>query len=285
MSGGGGGSGNTTTVQRADPWEGQQPYLTNLWKEAQALPQMEPYPFPGTVPFSPTTSAGMRRVLAQSQKGVTPIFNMGEMEAARTLGGSYLDPWSTPGFQGAFQAAARNIIPGVESRAIGSGRYGGGLSRMDEIQALGDAFASQWAPLYSSERERMSRAMLAAPSMSSARRQQEYYDIDRMLGVGAQQEARAQQALDDAKARWQFQQMQPYQQLQTIAPIIGGTSVGGMSSTSTRTDRPDTNPIMSGVGGALMGGSLAGILPKAMGITGPMGMAAGAGLGLLASMM
>lgn len=45
--GGGGGGGNSTTVQKADPWSGQQPYLTQQFQEAQKLyqdktPQLDP---------------------------------------------------------------------------------------------------------------------------------------------------------------------------------------------------------------------------------------------------
>ena len=31
----GGGGGTTTQVQKADPWAGQQPYLTDVYRQAQ----------------------------------------------------------------------------------------------------------------------------------------------------------------------------------------------------------------------------------------------------------
>ena len=32
-----GGGGNTTTVQKADPWEGQQPYLKDIYAQTGGL--------------------------------------------------------------------------------------------------------------------------------------------------------------------------------------------------------------------------------------------------------
>ena len=44
------GGGSTTTVQKADPWSGQQPYLKEIFQEAQGLYQsggMAPAYYPG----------------------------------------------------------------------------------------------------------------------------------------------------------------------------------------------------------------------------------------------
>ena len=54
--GGGGSSGSTTTVQKADPWSGQQPFLTYGFEEAQdRFESDQPQFFPGGTisPFNP----------------------------------------------------------------------------------------------------------------------------------------------------------------------------------------------------------------------------------------
>ena len=38
------GSGSNTTTQKADPWSGQQPYLTDLYAKAQRLPTQQFFP-------------------------------------------------------------------------------------------------------------------------------------------------------------------------------------------------------------------------------------------------
>ena len=278
MSGGGGG-GDTTTVQKSDPWAGQQPYLKRLWERAEALPRQEPYPFPGFVPYSPTTLGAMEATMQRAGAG-SPVLTSAQLENLRTTGGGYLDITGRPEFRRAFRTAAEDIIPGVQSRAIASGRYGGGLSRQAEIEALGSQFAKQWAPLYAAERDRMMKSAMMGPALAEA----DYGDIQRMYGVGAMQESKAQQALSDAMRRWAFQQAAPYQQLAAQAPVIGGTSVGGMTTTTTDMDAQGMNPLMGAAGGAMMGGSMATMMPT-LGVAGPWGAAAGAGLGLLASMM
>ncbi len=53
--GGGGGSQSTQTVQKADPWSGQQPFLTTGYEQAQArLNSDQPSYYPGSTvtPFN-----------------------------------------------------------------------------------------------------------------------------------------------------------------------------------------------------------------------------------------
>lgn len=267
----GGGSSGTQTTTTA-PWAGQQPYLTNLWQQAQGLPQQQPYPFPGFVPWSPASATGMEAMTGRALAG-SPVLSSAQAENLRTTGGAYLDPTQNPMFQQAFQEAQRQIIPQVEGSAVAAGRYGGGLPQEQLTERLGGAFAQQWAPLYQSERERMLRASLAGPAMAEA----DYGDIERLMGVGGMQEAKAGEALQDAMRRWQFQQQAPYTQIGAQAPIIGGTSFGQTMTQPTQ----GMSPLAGGLGGGMLGYQLA----PMMGLGGPMGAAAGAGLGLLAAMM
>jgi len=58
--GGGGGGGDTQTVQKADPWKGQQPYLKDIFKQSQDLyNNYAPEYFPGSTvaPLSGQTGA------------------------------------------------------------------------------------------------------------------------------------------------------------------------------------------------------------------------------------
>lgn len=63
-----GSSGTQTSVQKSDPWSGQQPYLTDLFSGAQQQFNNGAEYFPGStvVPFSPDTLAGMDAIRANA---------------------------------------------------------------------------------------------------------------------------------------------------------------------------------------------------------------------------
>ena len=67
-----GGGGTQTTVQQADPWSGQQPYLTDLFANARGLHDQGPrefFPGPMVAPFSPQSQLGMDMITARALGG------------------------------------------------------------------------------------------------------------------------------------------------------------------------------------------------------------------------
>ncbi|HLB80611.1 MAG TPA: hypothetical protein VJJ77_08905, partial [Dongiaceae bacterium] len=68
----GGSRGSTTTVQQADPWAGQQPFLADIFSEAQRLydaPGPLYFPGPTVAPFAPETQAALRAQAARATAG------------------------------------------------------------------------------------------------------------------------------------------------------------------------------------------------------------------------
>ena len=274
----GGGGGTTTTETQSAPWEIQAPYLQSVYRRAVQLPQQQPYPFPGVVPFSPATAQAQ---IAQTQRAMagSPLTRIGQQEVGRTAAGDYL--YGGPGFDRALEAAHSRIAPMVRGQFEGRGRYGGGLQQLTEMQALGDIFAGQ----YGAERGRQLQAAGAAPGMA----QQDYFDIGQLARVGAQQEARAAQALSDAQNRWQFQQQAPFQQLGAMSNVIQGGYPGGTQTV--QTPNQQMSPLAGAMGGGMLGSSLGGALVGEGALFGgalsglaPWAMPIGAGLGLLGSM-
>lgn len=236
---GGSGGGTQTVTQQADPWAGQQPYLKDIYAQAGGLPQQVPYPYPGVVPFAPTTAAAQIAQTNRAMQG-SPLTGIGQRQIGATARGDYLH--GGQGFDEALQAAHRQIAPMVRGQFEGAGRYGSGLQQATEMQMLGDVFARQ----YGDERQRQVGAAAMGPTMAAA----DYTDIAALGQVGAQQEARAGQALADTQSRWQFQQQAPYGQIGTQSQVIQGGYPGGMS----RSDQP--NPQTSPLAGAMAGGML-----------------------------
>lgn len=60
---------------------------------------------------------------------------------------------------------------------------------------------------------------------------QDYIDLDQLMSVGGLRQAQEQQAIDAAKARWDFAQMEPWQRMQLALPIIGGNYGGQQTQT------------------------------------------------------
>jgi hypothetical protein len=91
--GGGGGTQTTQTVEKADPWEGQQPYLSRGFQEAQRqfLDQAPPDFYPGStvVPYSPETNLAVQMQTNRAING-SPIQQSGTDQLTQTLRGDYL---------------------------------------------------------------------------------------------------------------------------------------------------------------------------------------------------
>lgn len=78
----GSGSGDQTTVQKADPWSGVQPYLSDIFSQAQGLYQQGaladlPFPSQTVAPLTPAQEAGIQGL---AEFGQTPLFR-------QTIGG------------------------------------------------------------------------------------------------------------------------------------------------------------------------------------------------------
>jgi len=101
-----------------------------------------------------------------------------------------------------------------------------------------------------------------------------------MMTAGGFEQARQQQAIDEARAKFEFAQQAPGIALNQYANIAAGSILPG--STTVSGGRGGPSALQSGLGGAMSGYALGGSgLGAALGMTGPMGAAIGLGLGLL----
>lgn len=269
-----GGSQSTQTIQKSDPWSGQQPYLTTGFQKAGEFLNGPPNQyFQGQVvtPFSPETQAALMATTLRAVNG-SPVNAAATRQTMDTLNGNYL--FGNPGFDNAFGAAfnsaSNKIIPQVQSAFERAGRTGSGLAQTAQTQALGDAFANLYMPAWQGERENQMRAALFAPQVAN----QDYTDIQQLANVGAQEEALTSDYLKNATAQYYYNQGAPLEQLQNYMNIIQG-NYGGTSSSSSTSDVSGAgsggrNPLISGVGG-LLSSSILGVSPMtglAMGILG-----------------
>jgi len=142
---------STVTTQ---PPQYLQPYLQDIAGQAQNI-------------YQPGLTQGQETAINQAQQ-TQPLAQAGLNTLQGTAQGDFL--FGGPGFNQAYQAAANQIIPQVNSQFARSGRSGSGLAQTAQTQALSDAFARQ----YGNERGLQQQAALAAPG---AAQQQAQYNI------------------------------------------------------------------------------------------------------------
>lgn len=239
------GGGSNTTVQKSDPWAGQQPYLRTGFEGAKDLLGQST-----VAPYSAETEQGLGMMTDRALQG-SPLIGMGQQQIADTLSGNYMS--GGPGFDAFADAAWSSVRPSVDSMFATGGRSGSPL----HAESLGRGFGRAMAPLYDAERNRMMGAAAAAPSLSMA----DYADAGQLMNVGAARDAKNQQLTDD-----QYNQLSRYM----------GLIQGNYGGTSTQTGGSGSNPILGALGGGLSGAGMA----SALGLSGPWGWGL-AGLGAL----
>ena len=169
------------------------------------------------------------------------------LEAARTIGSLYTQ-LKGQGLQSTVDAARAG-------GSLYSDLYSGNMDRA--LRAAGLSAESYTRGLDLSQRGQL-QALGLAPSIArlGLMPSQIYQN------VGSQFRAMNQAAIDDAMARWQFEQNAPYQNLQQFAAILGGIPVTGGTTASTA----PVNRMMSGAGGAMTGYALATLIAPELAI-------------------
>jgi hypothetical protein len=205
----------------SSPWAAQIPYLMQGFNAAGGLlntPQYMPAALNNVWSFANSPTA-------------TPNVNAASNQLQQTLNGNYLTGGA--GFNSAFDAAKRQILPQVDSQFASAGRTGSGLAQTAETQALGDSFSG----LYNQERNRQMSAAGMAPNLDEMPFQMQQQKMQDMLTAGG--------AGQDAIMNF----------MRTIGGNYGGTTSG--NSSGTMTPAQYNNPLEEGLG---IGGLLSSML-------------------------
>lgn len=270
---GGGGSssvqpvGSQTTVQKSEPWEGQKPYLNQVYQQAEGLRSTPQQYYPGStvVPQSGQTLDALAAMENRARTG-SPIQQAGNDQYLATLNGDYLN--SNPYLDAMYNRAARPLTeqymnataPTTQAAFAKAGRYGSGA--YDQAQstnesnlgrALGELSTDIYGRSYESERQRQDQAMQNAPQYS----QGDYLDAMQLANVGSQYEQQAGLNLQDQVNRWNFQQQEPWTRLGNYASLVQG-DYGRTNTTTQPIYKQQSNPLGSVLGGIGGLGLLAG---------------------------
>lgn len=277
-SGGGGGSNGGSSVAKAEPWSGQQPYLqggtdiAGLFPEANRLYKENPLQFyegQTYADLSPETEMSLQMQTDRAMSG-SPLNNAAQQNLTDTLNGKYLDMNQNPYLMAGADNVLSKVLPQIDARFADAGRGQSGLAARAASQGATDALGGLAFQNYNAERTNQQRSALLAPQLA----QQDYADAARLGEVGAVREDFSQQAIRDAMQRQQFNNMAPWQQLGMYGSAIGGNYGGTTTSQQTLPRRS----IGAGVlGGAAAGGGLGYMAGPSLGLS----SGAGAGIGAL----
>jgi hypothetical protein len=237
-------SKSTTTIDEG-PWSAQQPYIKDMFGQAQAwfnnAGANNTY-FPGSTvaPVNPTQQQALGGITDMASAGGSGLVPQAQQLTADTLGGKYLDGGNP--YSGAVADAARSsVLPAVDARFGAAGRFGSSAHAGAVAGAMTNAMAPYAYGTYQDEREAQQQASLAAPGLDQA----SYQNLNTLLAAGGTQQAQSQQELAEQLARYSYNRDAPLQNLAAYHDLIGGTY--GKSGTSTTTSTSG-NPWATGAG-------------------------------------
>lgn len=273
MSGGG---GSSTTVQKADPWVGVQPYLEQGYADAQSLYQSGgPQYYPGQ------TYVGMNPYERQAQNmalgSIDPMNqSIGAMNQGLQFSLNAPDVANNPYVSGMADVIqnrmsrqlSEDMMPAIQGGAIQAGQLGGsrqgvaeGLAARGVSEATGDALAQLYGSAYGTGLEAQNRALALAPQTLQA----SLMPSQVMGQVGDFYRGFDEMALGSNMDRWNYNQNLPYQNLSNYMNVLQGAPWGS----STTGQAPGTSPLIGALGGGLAGAAAAPMMGSMLGLANP----------------
>lgn len=275
--GGGGGGGQNTTVQKADPWAGQQPYLSDVFSQAQKLYNsggMAPEYYRGNTVADQsewTQQANQMqadRALNGSASISTAQGAMDNIVSGNALAGntglnalnqmtSAVNPYSSALLNDAVGQATAQIDSGFS----GAGRYGSGAHENARADAIGDLTSAFYSDAYDKQMQAATQAgqlynagmdtQISGAGMSQELANQAYKDAEMLSQAGANVDAFNQALIDADIDRWNYNQQKALEALSRYNQLIQGTYGG--TTTSTGKTEYSPNALGTAVGAGAVG--------------------------------
>ena len=255
--GGDSGGGTSTTVQQADPWSGQQGYLTDIYSQAQDWYNSDdPSYYEGST-VADLSGTTQQAIDAQTQRALagSSLTDSGSNLVQSTLAGDYLN--SNPYLEANFNTGAKDIksnyydaINNVNSGASSAGRYGSGMQQFATNQAndtlasnLGDLYNETYYNNYTTERGNQNNALSTAVDYAN----QDYTDLSKLAEAGAVTDEQNQALIDADVNKWNYNENLTANKLGQYLGLISG-NYGGSTSTQTPTSGQSWLGTLAGLG-------------------------------------
>jgi len=261
------GGGSTNTIQKADPYIGQQPYLLDIYAQAQNQFNQPLQFFPGQTYANPTDlQIAAENLQAGTALGGQAAVNQSLVPALQSQLAGPANVASNPFLASATEAALRPLLTQTQGLlqqarrdANQAGQLGGDRQAILEgnvisnyLQRAGDISAGIYSDAYNQALDAQTRAIGLAPQTLASLQ----VPAQQLAQVGAVQQARAQQAIDDQRARFEFAQMEPSNRLTRYANIAGTNILPGTTTSSAMGGGGGLGDMatLGAIGGGLYGG-------------------------------
>lgn len=262
-----GGGGSSNTIQKADPWEGVQAGLREMYGNAGNWfngnnPQY--YPNQTYAGLNPNQNIALDRGWSAAHSNLDLNTQNQAVNANIARGGQLgANPFLNSMFNAGTDAITRQFsnatAPTISSQFSAAGRYGSGAHQAAMGQAeqalgnqLGNFGSNLYGNAYNSDLNRQQEAIARAPMLGQTR----YGDVAQMMGIGQTQQQNSQQFLNSDINRWDFNQNQPLNKLNAYGQLLAGGNVYG--GHTTQQSMGGGNPFMQAMGTGLMANSLYG---------------------------
>ena len=222
-----------TSTSTSEPPAFQKPYIQKGMNAAEQL-----YNSSGPSYFPGSTVAGFAPEQEQSfQMGGQHARDAGRFNSDM-LSGKYLnsDPYSDQ----VFNNIQQKVLPSVNSQFMGAGRSGSGLHGDTLTRALTESYSPYASAQYQTGLDRMTAAGA------------NYSPYQALEGIGQQRQGLAQNELQDAMNRFNFNQDKPGNKLAQYMGFVGG-NYGDNRTSSTPYEKPSIFSQIAGGGLGLAG--------------------------------
>lgn len=302
--GGGGGTTSTNTVQQATPWSGEQGSLLNIYGQAQALDQNNvPQYYSGNT-YAPLTGEQeglMSNLIGNTYGGGGVALQgannaLGGIEGGQYVGqtsgnfgnannvlgnemsSSYLNPANSPTYNTAISNAMAQALPAANASFVNGNRSDSGLASAASSAAAANAAAGLAQQQYNVNQGIQNQAVGQASQNQIQNQQQQlqgaFYapfvdqqrtsDMGTALNTAGMDQTNAQNQIDANVARWNYNQMLPWNQLGMYESAVTGTGNPG-STVSSQSQVPYYSNTAANVASGISGLGSLGLLAYSLG--------------------
>lgn len=278
----------TTTTQIQQPPAFAIPGLTQA--AGAAVEQFEAGPqqfFPGStvVPFSPQTQQALQLTEERALAG-SPLVSSAQQTTQDIIEGRGVNPFLAGAVESAIapiqEQFTGQILPDIRSGFASVGRSGSGREEaalQNAITNFGRGVGNIGGQLAFSSAEAEAGRQFAATQTAPGLAQQDFVDINALLGVGQAQEGLSAAQLQEDISRFQFEQAAPGLSLNDLINQLTGATAGTGTTSISAPGVAQPGGFLTGLGGAASGATTGAL------IGGPVGAGVGGSIGLLAGLL
>ena len=277
MSGGG---GNTTTTQKADPWEPLQPYIKGMLPDfARAAGDIAPYyPEQTYAGFDPLQEQAMSQQLDYANSDPLQNAIRSQFGALDYGLNSVYDPQSNPVINDYIASATRPLSQAYEEMvgntlsggAEGAGGFGGsrqgvaeGLAGRSYLDAVGDTSTNIYNNAYNKGLDQQTKMMALAPQTMQAG----LFPSGIADQVGGRYQGQNQLGIDESMNRYNYDNNIEYSRMNDFFNTMMGQGFG--SSTTTGPNPNAGNTAANMLGGGLAASQIPGMFGAYTSAAGP----------------